>query len=197
MSILTSSLIGLLVLSPGFSGDDVEPDNDVAPDYSAKAVETKWKWDAKTLDTKNYAKGLDKKYKVDINSENAKFPWSNVILNITAGDKIDYTTKVNQTTPFLIRDETMYVAVYNPSSSGCSVKAVDLTSGKELWNTHLQGIGPVAHFRYNNRVTFEFDKSGAIVVFGFESSGKYVEFVDPKSGKTLANKKFKQTPGRG
>jgi hypothetical protein len=46
-------------------------------------------------------------------------------------------------------------------------------------------------------VTFEFDKSGAIVVFGFESSGKYVEFVDPKSGKTLANKKFKQTPGRG
>jgi hypothetical protein len=38
--------------------------------------------------------------------------------------------------------------------------------------------------------TRKFDESGASVIFGDETAGKYVEFVDPKTGETLANKKF-------
>jgi hypothetical protein len=69
------------------------------------------------------------------------------------------------------------------------VVAVDLKTGKRLWKTNLQGLGPIAHTKYRNRVIIEVDDR-RVTVYGNESSGRYVEQLDPRTGKTLANKKL-------
>jgi hypothetical protein len=90
---------------------------------------------------------------------------------------------------FARRSNVLYVAEHGPISSGCSVVAVDLDSGAILWNTHLEGIGPIDHSKYRNRVNIELDGQG-VVVFGNESSGCYVEVLNVRTGEQVAHKKL-------
>jgi hypothetical protein len=84
----------------------------------------------------------------------------------------------------------LYYADYSPGSSGCALVAVDLKTGKQMWKSGLQGLGPIAHTRYRNSVTLE-PTDDALLVHGQESAGNYVEYVDKKSGKTVGHKVFK------
>jgi len=85
--------------------------------------------------------------------------------------------------------DILYIAEYYPISSGCEVVAVDLKSGKQLWKTELQGLGPVDHSKYYNLVNIETD-GRIIIISGNEASGRYVEHLDSKTGKFLGNKQF-------
>jgi len=87
----------------------------------------------------------------------------------------------------------LYVAEYSPVRTGCEVVAVDLKSGKELWRTKLQGIGPITDSKYENLVNIETDGE-VIIVAGNEASGRYVEHLDIKTGKFLGNKQFESDP---
>ncbi len=84
---------------------------------------------------------------------------------------------------------TLFLAKYCPISTGCEVVAIEIATGKELWKSSLEGIGPTGHSKYRNRVNIETDGK-KIIVYGNESNGKYVEHLDINSGKMLLNKKF-------
>lgn len=94
-----------------------------------------------------------------------------------------------QTILFTRCRDILYIAEYCTIASGCDVVAVDLKSGKKIWKTRLQGIGPTMHSQYLNLVNIETD--GQIVtVTGNESDGRYIEHLDLETGKALANKKL-------
>jgi hypothetical protein len=96
----------------------------------------------------------------------------------------------------VIRGDALYFADYGTSSSGCRVLAYDLTTGKKAWAQPLEGIGPVDHTKYRNKVAMSVEKhptakeAFALVITGWEAFGAYYEVIDLTTGKQLANKKF-------
>jgi hypothetical protein len=97
--------------------------------------------------------------------------------------------EASESTVFTRSKDTLYIAEYCPIATGCEVVAIDLKSGKQLWRTRLQGIGPTSHSKYLNLVNIETD--GQIVILaGNEAHGRYIEHLDIQTGKRLANKKF-------
>ena len=88
---------------------------------------------------------------------------------------------------FRARGNILYFAEFSRHSSGCTVVAYDLSSGKKLWRSDLQAMGNPPHSKYRNRVNLELD-GGVVRVRGYESFGSYVEIVDAKTGKTLAHR---------
>jgi hypothetical protein len=101
--------------------------------------------------------------------------------------------KGHESTVFTRWNEILYIAEYSPNATGCDVVAVDLNTGKQLWRTGLQGIGPTAHSKYLNLVNIETDGQ-RVTVTGNEAHGRYVEQVDVHSGKSLANTKLDADP---
>ncbi len=97
---------------------------------------------------------------------------------------------------FVVRGDALYFAHYHPSSSGCTVVAFDLTTGKKAWSRPLEGLGPIDHSKYRNKVAMAVEKhpdskdAFALVITGWEAAGGYVEVIDLVTGKQLANKKF-------
>jgi outer membrane protein assembly factor BamB len=81
----------------------------------------------------------------------------------------------------VIDGTTLYSARYSDISTGCTLHAFDLTTGRERWVVRLEGLGPIGHSEYLNSVQIRV-MSGRPVVFGWESSGRYIESRDPTTG---------------
>jgi hypothetical protein len=96
-------------------------------------------------------------------------------------------------TVFTRWNDILYIAEYCPIASGCDVVALDLTTGKQLWKSRLQGIGPTGHSQYLNLVNMETDGQ-RVIVTGNEAHGRYIEHLDLQSGKTLANQRLEADP---
>jgi hypothetical protein len=95
----------------------------------------------------------------------------------------------------VVRGDRLYVAGFSPIATGCKVTAYDLTTGKKAWEKELDGIGPVDHSKYRNRVAMGVEKHptathSALVVTGSEAYGRYIEVLDLGTGKQLAHKRF-------
>jgi hypothetical protein len=69
--------------------------------------------------------------------------------------------------------------------------AYDLTSGRELWQSTLKGIGGVKYSAYRNLVNMGL-AGEAISIQGHESYGDYLEILDRKTGKRLAHRVFRK-----
>jgi outer membrane protein assembly factor BamB len=91
--------------------------------------------------------------------------------------------------------DTLFIAEFSPASSGCAVVALDLKTGKRIWRTDLEGIGPTGHSEYSNQVNIETD-GDLVIVYGNEAHGKYVEQLNINTGKTVANTKFELSTKR-
>ena len=89
--------------------------------------------------------------------------------------------------------DILYIAEYSPIATGCDVVALDLKTGKQLWKSELEGIGPVRHSKYLNLVNIETDGQ-KVIVLGNEASGRYIELLDLQSGKMLTNKQLDADP---
>jgi hypothetical protein len=112
-------------------------------------------------------------------------------VRLTDDGKEVYSFMAHDESVFTRRGDVLYLAEFSPIATGCSVVAYDFKAKKELWKTHLKGIGPVDHEKYRNEVTITTAGDDAIFVTGKESSGRYIEYVDMKSGKTVGHKVFK------
>jgi hypothetical protein len=87
--------------------------------------------------------------------------------------------------------DLVLVAEFSPISTGCSISAYDLRSGERAWHTDLEGLGPIDHSKYSNRVRMEaIDR--VLVVRGWESAGRYVECLSVADGRKLSNEKLGQ-----
>jgi outer membrane protein assembly factor BamB len=95
-----------------------------------------------------------------------------------------------------IQGDALYFADFGTISTGCRVVAYDLSTGKKVWSQNLEGIGPVAHRKYPNRIAMAVEKhptakdAFALVITGWEAYGAYYEVIDLAAGKQLANWKF-------
>jgi hypothetical protein len=96
--------------------------------------------------------------------------------HIEAGDR----------TPFILKNDVLYYAVFSPSSSGCRIVAVDLRRDAQLWTTNLLGIGKIIHSAYRNKIYMKLRGSN-IVVYGDESRGRYIETLENDSGRMVSN----------
>lgn len=81
-------------------------------------------------------------------------------------------------------------AVFNTHSTGCEVVAMDVATGKEVWRSHLRGIGPVSHSAYRNHVHIETDGK-RVTIYGNESMGRYVEQLDINTGYVVDHLRLK------
>ena len=66
--------------------------------------------------------------------------------------------------------------------------AFDGASGKPLWTIHLDGIGPIAHSAYHNRVQMRI-VDGHPTVFGSEAR-RYIEQRDAATGALVSQQLF-------
>lgn len=107
------------------------------------------------------------------------------------------TLQGHMSSSFASHDKVLYFAQYPPNSVGCTVLAIDLESGKTLWETslHLKLIG---HSGYSNVVALRLANIGqlpegkaAVVITGSESYRDYVEVLDCATGESLAIKKYR------
>lgn len=97
---------------------------------------------------------------------------------------------------FAINGDTLYFADFHQMSTGCKIVSYDLATGKKIRDGVLEGLGPIAHTKYRNRVVMSVEKhptvkdAFALVVTSVESAGSYIEVIDLVTGKQLAHKKF-------
>jgi hypothetical protein len=101
-----------------------------------------------------------------------------------------YAFPAHRHTVFDIDGDMLYYADYHFSSNGCAVVAYDLQAKRELWRTHLRGMGAIGHSAYYNRVTLQ-AYDGVIVVKGWEAE-KYLEYLNAKNGRTIAHRVFNE-----
>lgn len=86
----------------------------------------------------------------------------------------------------LIDGTTLYSARHSDISSGCTLHAFDVQTGREKWAVSLTGLGPISHSKYFNLVQTRM-MSGRIVVFGWEAAGRYVESRDATTGAMISH----------
>ncbi len=80
------------------------------------------------------------------------------------------------------------VSEFSPISTGCSISAYDLESGMKVWHTDLEGLGPIDHSKYSNRVQMEvIDR--VLVVRGWEAAGRYIECLSISDGRRVWHEK--------
>lgn len=111
-------------------------------------------------------------------------------VRIVRGDDVAYSLPALIGSVFAVDGDRLYLALLSPACSGCRVMAVDLRTGKELWNVPLKAIGLVAHSAYHNAANIETDGK-TITIWGKESFGRYVEIRDAKTGKMVGHKMYR------
>ena len=82
----------------------------------------------------------------------------------------------------------VFVAFYNRGAAGCQLAGFDGASGKQLWSTTLDGIGPIGHSKYSNRVQISII-GGQPTVFGSEAK-RYIEQRDAATGALVSHQLF-------
>jgi hypothetical protein len=157
-----------------------------AVDYQKRAEETAWKW-------KDDAATVGHSFLVHQNSFDVKLErkvaTGDITITFAKDGKTLYTIPGHAHTVFRINGDTLVFARYHFSASGATIVAVDLPTGKELWATRLEGLGPIQHSAYRNLLNLD-AQSDVVTVFGNESQGRYVEILDAKTGKTVGHKVF-------
>jgi hypothetical protein len=157
-------------------------------DHQKAADSAIWGWeDEKASPFWGIRQALGAKYSiVMISKPNDRYTLTFKVLH---GKKEVYAWDGHVKSVFRIQEDRLYYARFSYSTSGGSVVAVDLSTGKELWDSPLQGIGLVQHSSYLNQMNLDANLK-VVVVWGNESMGRYLEFKDVTTGKTVGHKIF-------
>jgi hypothetical protein len=81
----------------------------------------------------------------------------------------------------------VFVAWYLRAASSCQLAAFDGASGKRLWAVGLEGVGPIGHSAYSNRVQLRII-DGHPTVFGNEWRKRYIEQRDAATGALVSHR---------
>ena len=109
------------------------------------------------------------------------------------GERIAYSIYGRPHLVFRTTGDTLFGAAFAPESCGCVVIAVDLASGREIWQTRLNAVGLIPHSAHSNCVIMNLGLEGLEIV-GSESHGDYWERLDPATGRTIAHRVFRLGP---
>ncbi len=97
---------------------------------------------------------------------------------------------------FRVADDTLYLAEWGRSGSGCVVAAYDMRTGKKRWKTSMDAVqcGAGSYTATGNEVTMDLgdnDDPNTIIITGHASYGDYVEVLDRNTGRVLAKKAYR------
>jgi hypothetical protein len=84
-------------------------------------------------------------------------------------------------------ERAVYAALYRMQVTGARIVALDVATGRSIWDASLIGLGPLHHSKYRNHVQLRLIDDH-VVAFGDESAGRYVEARDPIDGVLVANR---------
>lgn len=132
----------------------------------------------------------DDVYKVQIVRDKALDP---LLVRFSDDGRETFAFNAHWHTVFARWEHMLFIAEYHPNSSGCSVVAVELKTGKMRWHTECKGIGPTDHSKYLNLVNIDTDGK-RVIINGNEAHGRYVEHLDMVTGKTIAHRKLESDP---
>jgi outer membrane protein assembly factor BamB len=156
-------------------------------DYQKVADKTEWRWkDDEATPWHSFGKAP---IEYDLRLEQTSKKLYTVTITFGKDGKTLYSVEGHRNSVFRVLGNVLYYPQFHPSASGATLVAVDLTTGKEIWKTHLEGIGAVRHFKYSNLINMEISNE-TVTVFGNESFGRYVEIVQLSTGKTVGHKVF-------
>ncbi|MEQ8192413.1 MAG: hypothetical protein ABRQ39_30890 [Candidatus Eremiobacterota bacterium] len=88
-----------------------------------------------------------------------------------------------ETTSALSYGNILAVAYYCRISTGSDLMALDINTGKLLWNADVVQL-MIPHSKYHNTVTID-RYSDKLIMAGYESGGTYLQVFDINSGKRL------------
>jgi len=193
----TSSLALACMLLLGCSKDDqpvgnASPVGDKPIDYQKLANETPWKWDPAKASLAYCVAHVLPNYQIEIirPPSNNFLPEDRLTIRILDNGREVYRYGAHWQTVFTeVGQDRLFVAQFATAADGCTIVAVDLKRGKELWRARLKATSPRVYSKFSNRVTIETDGK-VLTVHGHESFANYVEFVDVESGKTLGHREF-------
>ena len=156
-------------------------------DYQKTADPTDWGWvDSKASPLWCISQSGDKYGIVMVSEPGDRH---SLTFKVLLGEKEVYSWSGHVQTVFRIQEDRLYYARFLRSGSGGRVVAVDLGTGKELWDSPLQGIGLVSHSTYRNQMILDANFE-VVMVWGNESLGRYLEFKDVTTGKTVGHRIF-------
>jgi hypothetical protein len=161
-----------------------------AKDYQKIADQEAWEWSKEKASAEYCKKTYKGDYEVELLPSGGDSIGGSLNIRFYFNDKEVHSILGHAGTVFGERMKVVYYTDFTPYSSGCTVIAYDLKAKKQLWKTDLKGLGPISHTKYHNAVILEV-KDDVVRILGQESAGKYLEYVDLKSGKTVANRVFK------
>ena len=145
-----------------------------------------WRWDERKTSIMHYFTNAPRTYDLSlVRTAKSNHPWAISAAVSRNGNKIvEWETHHNGA--FLIHRDQLIFAKHSSIATGCQIKAFDLTTGKQIWSTNLQGVGPVAHSIYRNKINLVM-RDNAIFIYGNESAGQYIEKLNLLTGKQISH----------
>jgi hypothetical protein len=110
-------------------------------------------------------------------------------IRIMKGAKETYAWWGHKYSTFRVVGDRLYFVSFDIVSPGGTVLAVDLLTGKTLWQSELPPAGYPGHSFYRNRVILNADEE-TVSIYGNETGGRYFELKSAKTGKSLGRKTF-------
>ena len=156
-------------------------------DYQKTVDGARWGWSEKMSNPLGCITQCGRKY--DIHLLSMKDDRYGLIITVLLDDQKVYTWQGHRHSVFRILYDRLYYAKFHPSSSGGSIVAVDLNTGKELWSSRLKGLGSISHSAYMNLMTLNANTE-VVTVYGNESMGRYIEIKDTLTGETVGHRVF-------
>jgi len=162
-------------------------------DYQKMTTSARWQWLPELASPLWCATQAGSVYDVVMES-NHKNRWELTISIIKDGKKV-HSWVGHRYSVFRILEDRLYYANFSFASSGGTIVAVDLKTGKKLWESRLRAIGLIQHSQYSNRMILDANFE-VVTIIGNESRGKYLEYKDAKTGRTVGHRMFKDTETR-
>ncbi len=177
---------------PLFSRSGLSVEAEACLPDQAVVEKMEWKWDEKRTTPQASMSQLGPGFvlKLEPKKENPR----SQPLTISREGQADFVWQGHPNTVFVRRGDVLYLADFNPITSGCSIVAFDLKAGKPVWRTHLVGIA-VAHSKYRNLINLDVDDKH-LTIYGNEMGGRYIELLDFKTGATVGHRVMDWRPGR-
>jgi hypothetical protein len=156
--------------------------------YQGTADGARWGWSAEMASPFYCTSQAGDTYDVHLlNDHGKRHEW---LIRIIRDGKRVYEWTGHEHSVFRILDDRLYYARFHPSGSGGTIVAVDLESGKTLWESRLRALGPIRHSAYLNTMSLDANRD-IVSVYGNESMGRYFEIKDAKTGETVGHRLFK------
>jgi hypothetical protein len=155
--------------------------------FQKTAAGANWGWREEMSGPTGCISQCGDKYDIRLVSrKNDRYAFS---ITILSGDREIYTWQGHRHSVFRILDDRLYYAKFHPSSTGGSIVAIDLTTGRELWTSPLKALGDFEHSTYRTLLNLDCNHE-VVTIYGNESLGRYFEIKRTDTGATVGHKRF-------